>query len=81
MRKKKTTVLNGQEYQPDYQFWHERDFMNDELVTLGMDWMQRHFYRTLCQKAFHCSTRPNLPTSDDQLWLLADAGSKERWLG
>jgi len=26
-----------------------------------------------------CSTRLP-PTSDDQLWLLADAGSKERWL-
>ena len=77
---KKSSKLNGQEYQPPYQFWHEQDFASDERVAYGMDWLQRHLYRTLLQKAFICSTRPYLPTSDDQLWLLADAGSKERWL-
>lgn len=77
---KKKTHRNGQEYQPPYQFWHEPDFSSDEQVAYGMDWLQRHLYRTLLQKAFFCSTRPYLPISDDQLWLLADAGSKERWL-
>jgi len=77
---KKTSRRNGQEYQPPYQFWHEQDFSSDEQVAYGMDWLQRHLYRALLQKAFICSTRPNLPTSDEQLWLLADAGSKERWL-
>jgi len=77
---KKETRRNGQEYQPPYQFWHEQDFSADEQVAYGMDWLQRHFYRTLLQKALICSTRPYLPISDDQLWLLADAGSKERWL-
>jgi hypothetical protein len=80
MGNKKKTQRNGQEYQPPYQFWHEQDFASDEQVAYGMDWVQRHLYRTLLQKAFICSTRPYLPTSDDQLWLLADAGSKERWL-
>lgn len=79
-KQKKSTQRNGQEYQPPYQFWHEQDFSADEQVAYGMDWLQRHFYRTLLQKALICSTRPYLPTSDDQLWLLADAGSKERWL-
>ena len=77
---KKHTLRNGQQYQPPYQFWHEQDFSSDEHVAYGMDWLQRHFYRTLCQKAFICSTRPYLPTSDDELWLLADAGSRERWI-
>jgi hypothetical protein len=45
-----------------------------------MTFMQRHFYRALLQAAFYSSTRPYLPTSDDQLWILADAGSLENWL-
>ncbi len=77
---KKQTLRNGQLYQPPYQFWKEQDFSADEQVAYGMDWLQRHFYRALLQKAFFCSTRPYLPTSDDQLWLLADAGTQERWL-
>jgi uncharacterized protein YdaU (DUF1376 family) len=80
MGKKKNSKRNGQEFEPAYQFWHENDFSSDEQVAYGMDWLQRHLYRTLLQKAFHCSTRPYLPASDDQLWLLADAGSKECWL-
>ena len=79
-KRKKNTERNGQEYQPPYQFWHEQDFASDEQVAYGMDWLQRHLYRTLLQKAYHCSTRPYLPTSDDQLWLLADAGTKDRWM-
>jgi uncharacterized protein YdaU (DUF1376 family) len=79
-KNKKSLNKNGQEYQPAYQFWHEKDFSLDEQVAHGMDWLQRHLYRTLLQKAYHCSTRPYLPISDDNLWLLADAGSKERWL-
>jgi|SRR5579883_387792 uncharacterized protein YdaU (DUF1376 family) len=70
----------AQKYQPKYIFWYEQDFSADEQVAYGMDWVQRHFYRALLQKAMICSTRPYLPTSDDQLWLLADAGSKERWI-
>lgn len=80
MGKKRTTQRNGQEYQPPYQFWKEQDFSSDEQVAYGMTYLQRHFYRTLLQKAFICSTRPYLPTSDDQLWLLADAGSKDSWV-
>lgn len=82
-RKKKTkrsAKLNGQEYVPPYQFWCEREFWGDVHVSRGMNWMQRHLYRALLQAAFHCSTRPYLPTSDDELWILADAGTKENWL-
>jgi hypothetical protein len=82
--KKKRTVrsskLNGQEYLPPYQFWVEKDFWADEHVSRGMNWMQRHLYRALLQVALTCSTRPYLPTSDDELWILADAGSKEHWV-
>jgi uncharacterized protein YdaU (DUF1376 family) len=77
MSKRKSSA---QKYQPKYIFWYEQDFSADEQVAYGMDWLQRHFYRTLLQKALICSTRPYLPTSDDQLWLLADAGSKDRWV-
>jgi hypothetical protein len=82
-RKKKTkrsAKLNGQEYVPPYQFWCEKEFWGDVHVSRGMTWMQRHLYRALLQAAFYCSTRPNLPTSDDELWILADAGTKDNWL-
>jgi hypothetical protein len=77
---RKTSKLNGQEYQPPYQFWHEADFWSDECVSRGMTFMQRHLYRALLQAAFYCSTRPYLPMSDDELWKLADAGSLENWI-
>lgn len=77
---KKSFKRNGQEYQPPYQFWREADFWADECVSRGMTYMQRHFYRALLQAAFYTSTRPNLPTSDAELWKLADAGSLENWL-
>ena len=54
------------------------DFWADEAVLPRHDMvMQRHYYRALLQAAFYCSTRPYLPTSDDELWILADAGTKE----
>jgi uncharacterized protein YdaU (DUF1376 family) len=77
---KKSSKRNGQEFEPPYQFWHEREFWSDEYVSRGMTYMQRHLYRALLQAAFHCSTRPYLPNDDDKLWLLADAGSKENWM-
>jgi len=77
---KKSSKLNGQEYQPPYQFWHEPQFWADECVSRGMTYLQRHFYRALLQAAFYCSTRPYLPISDDELWKLADAGSLENWV-
>jgi hypothetical protein len=76
---RKSYKRNGQEYQPPYQFWHEADFWGDECVSRGMTFMQRHLYRALLQSAFYCSTRPYLPTSDDELWKLADAGSLDNW--
>jgi uncharacterized protein YdaU (DUF1376 family) len=66
-------------YEPNYIFWYEREFSNDIQVSRGMNWLQRHFYRALCIAAMYCSTRPYLPDDDDQLWLLADAESKDMW--
>jgi hypothetical protein len=77
---KKSSRLNGQEYQPPYQFWHEPQFWADECVSRGMTWLQRHLYRALLQAAFYSSTRPYLPNSDDELWILADAGTKQNWI-
>lgn len=79
-KSRRSAKLNGQEYVPPYQFWVEREFWGDVYVSRGMNYMQRHLYRALLQAAFHCSTRPYLPTSDDELWILADAGTKENWL-
>lgn len=73
---KKTST---QKYQPRYIFWHELEFMGDEQVAVGMSNLQRHFYRALCIKGMFCSTRPYLPTDDNQLWVLADAGSLKVW--
>ena len=65
--KKKRTVrsskLNGQEYLPPYQFWVEKDFWADEIVSRGMTWMQRHLYKSLLQAAFYLL---NTPISADQ---------------
>ena len=83
IKRKKTQrsgKLNGQEYVPPYQFWREQEFWGDEIVSRGMNWMQRHLYKALLQAAFYCSTRPYLPISDDELWILADAGTKNNWL-
>src|SRR5580704_10218514 len=77
---RKSFKRNGQEYEPPYQFWHEADFWADECVSRGMTFLQRHFYRALLQSAFRCSTRPYLPISDDELWKLADAGTKDNWV-
>jgi hypothetical protein len=79
-RTQRSAKLNGQEYIPPYQFWREQEFWADEIVSRGMNWMQRHLYKALLQAAFYCSTRPYLPTSDDELWILADAGTRENWL-
>jgi len=76
MSKKKTST---QKYQPKYIFWHELEFMGDEQVAVGMTNLQRHFYRALCIKGMFCSTRPYLPDDDNQLWVLADAGSLKIW--
>lgn len=70
----------AQKYQPKFIFWHELEFMGDEQVAMGMSNLQRHFYRALCIKGMFCSTRPYLPADDNQLWLLADAGSLKAWL-
>jgi hypothetical protein len=64
---------------PKFIPWSELDFWNDPVVVQAMNWMQRHLYRALLLKAHVCATRPYLPDDDNQLWLLADAGSLKNW--
>lgn len=72
--------MSDQKYQPDFIKWYEPEFWADPHVNRGMTWMQRLLYRALTQAALFCSTRPYLPADDNQLWLLADAGSPQNWL-
>lgn len=65
---------------PKFIPWSELDFWNDPVVVQAMNWMQRHLYRALLLKAHVCATRPYLPDDDNQLWLLADAGSLKNWM-
>ncbi len=64
---------------PQYIKWADKEFWADADVRT-MDFMSRHFYRALCIAAHYCSTRPYLPSDDNQLWKLADAGTKELWM-
>lgn len=41
--------------------------------------IQRWMYRTLLQKAFFYSTRPDLPTDENILWLLSGCENREQW--
>lgn len=49
---------------PVYQKWDEKAFQFD---TMHMGWQSRLLYKDLLQKAFHISTRPDLPSDDTQL--------------
>ncbi len=49
---------------PIYQLWDEAGFTMD---TLFLDWQSQMMYRTLLQKAWYVSTRPDLPADDDSL--------------
>lgn len=64
---------------PLFHPWDERDFQTNKLVQ-RMTPTQRSYYKNLLQNAWICSTRPYLPHDDDELWLLADAESKELWI-
>jgi uncharacterized protein YdaU (DUF1376 family) len=66
------------QYEPDYICWHETEFMADRLVV-RMTPHQRLMYRSLCQAAMFCSTRPYLPDVDTELYVLADADTLEQW--
>lgn len=68
-----------QRYRPEYICWHENDFMADLYVSRRLTPHQRLMYRSLCQAAMFCSTRPYLPDDDEQLAWLADADSVEHW--
>jgi len=80
-KQKKSLKKNGQEFQPKYQFWAEQDFWADPQVRSGMSKKQRHYYRALLQSAYYSATRPNLPFSDSELWIMADAENLDDWMG
>jgi hypothetical protein len=63
---------------PDYQPWNEDVFSGDLLVG-AMTPIQRWMYRTLLQKAFFYSTRPDLPTDENILWLLSGCETRQQW--
>jgi len=63
---------------PMYQPWNEDEFLADEGVR-KMDKYARWMYRTLLQSSFFCSTRPYLPSDDDQLWVLSGCDSLKMW--
>jgi uncharacterized protein YdaU (DUF1376 family) len=72
-------MSSTQQYEPKYQAWREKDFSSD-IAVMRMTPHQRLMYRSLCQRAFYCSTRPDLPTDDQELCDLADADDVEHWL-
>lgn len=66
-------------FKPDYQPWNEEEFWADIHVQC-MPWVAAHLYKSLCNAAFFCSTRPLLPAIDSELWLHARAENLEQWL-
>ncbi len=69
-----------QRFTPEFIKWDEEAFQSDLYVARRMTPTQRNMYRALCQAGMWCSTRPYLPTDDEELCLLADAESLEHWL-
>src|ERR1700735_2755673 len=63
---------------PSYQPWSEESFQSNRAAR-RLATLPRWMYRTLCQAAFHCETRPYLPDDDAQLWELAECESREQW--
>lgn len=68
--------MSEQKYQPDYIMWFEPEFWADRYV-IQMHSVARHYYKSLLQAALFCSTRPYLPTNDEELRILADAEPAE----
>jgi uncharacterized protein YdaU (DUF1376 family) len=64
---------------PLYQPWNDEEFRGD-LWVQRMTPRQRAMYKNLLQQMFFCSSRPRLLDDDDELWLFADAETKEEWL-
>lgn len=63
---------------PSYQPWNDDHFLADYRVR-GMTAVQRWMYRSLLQAAFFHTTRPFLPSDDNDLWILAGCESIDQW--
>lgn len=72
-------AING-ENAPPWQKWDEKAFEADTDVQ-DMNTVQRWMYRTLCQKAWTCETRPDLPNDDNKLRQMAGCklSDKQLW--
>ena len=66
-------------FTPWFQQWYESELQRD-LVFQGMTWIQKLFYRCLCQRMFVCETQPYAPDDDNLLWVLSGAENKQMWL-
>jgi hypothetical protein len=75
---KKLTMEDISNSKAWYQPWSEEQFRADSDVQV-MNCFEKWMYRTLCQVAFVCSTRPYLPDDDGQLWKLAQCESRKHW--
>lgn len=64
---------------PGFQPWNHEEFLADRWVK-RMSSMERKTYATLLHEAFFCSTRPYLPSDEEELEVLADCDSAEEWL-
>ena len=67
------------DFKPLYIPWYETEFQADRIVK-RMTSRQRAFYRNLLMDCYFGNERPYLPTDDDELWLIADADTKQEWL-
>ena len=67
------------DFKPLYIPWYETEFQADRIVK-RMTSRQRAFYRNVLMDCYFGNERPYLPTDDDELWLIADADTKQEWL-
>jgi hypothetical protein len=64
---------------PNYQPWNHDEFLAD-LCVRRMNEVQRWMYCFLLHSSFFHGTRPYLPISDDDLWVLAGCKDKKQWI-
>src|SRR5260370_38700610 len=70
---------NSSDFKPIFIHWYEDDFQAD-LAVRRMTSRQRAFYRNFLMYCYFGDKRPYLAADDEELWLIADADSKQEWL-
>lgn len=61
-----------------YQPWSHEEFMADRKVR-RMSTTEAKTYMMLLHEAFICSTRPNLPDDEEELYLMAYCADRREW--